>query len=79
MTPKKTPTKRSNGAAKSTKTRTRKTPAAPLAGKVRPTLTNEDIARHAYALWESRGRPVGSPDEDWHRAKEQLTERSRKA
>jgi hypothetical protein len=35
-------------------------------------LTDEEIAQRAYALWESRGRPIGSQDEDWYRAKEEL-------
>ena len=34
--------------------------------------SNEEIARKAYALWEDRGRPLGSPDEDWYRAKDEL-------
>jgi len=35
-------------------------------------FSSEDIAQRAYALWEGRGRPMGSPEEDWHRAIEQL-------
>ena len=35
-------------------------------------LTDEEIAKRAYALWESRGRPMGSQEEDWYRAKEEL-------
>jgi hypothetical protein len=38
--------------------------------------SDEEIARLAYDLWERRGRPMGSPDEDWHQAKEQLKEGS---
>lgn len=34
--------------------------------------SDEDISRLAYALWEERGRPIGSPDEDWFQAKAQL-------
>ena len=30
--------------------------------------SHEAIALLAYALWEQRGRPVGSPEEDWVRA-----------
>jgi hypothetical protein len=26
------------------------------------------IAQSAYHLWEERGRPEGSPEEDWHKA-----------
>jgi hypothetical protein len=32
----------------------------------------EEIARLAYRLWDERGRPEGSPDEDWFRAEKQL-------
>ena len=28
----------------------------------------EHIALLAYSYWESRGCPIGSPDEDWFRA-----------
>jgi len=33
----------------------------------------EDIAKLAYALWEARGCPAGSPEEDWFRAEAELT------
>jgi hypothetical protein len=36
----------------------------------------EEIARRAYQLWEERGHPHGSPDEDWHRAEQELRLRS---
>ena len=83
MTPKKTPPKRSNGAAKketakaepkksSPKARVRKAPAVPVAEPAPHALSEEEIAREAYYLWESRGKPMGSPEEDWHKAKEQL-------
>jgi Protein of unknown function (DUF2934) len=58
-----------------------KTPAEPrrLSGPpaeadavVNQVLADEEIARKAYALWESRGRPFGSPDEDWYRAVHEL-------
>jgi hypothetical protein len=32
----------------------------------------EEIARLAYSYWESRGCPVGSPEEDWFRAESEL-------
>ena len=36
---------------------------------------NEDAIRKiAYALWERRGAPVGSPDVDWVEAERQLRE-----
>lgn len=34
--------------------------------------TQEEIALKAYLLWEERGRPFGSAEEDWFRAREQL-------
>lgn len=37
---------------------------------------HHDIAALAYELWQARGCPEGSPDEDWFQAAEQL--RSRK-
>jgi len=33
-----------------------------------PTEFEEHIARRAYALWEQRGRPLGSPQVDWYEA-----------
>jgi Protein of unknown function (DUF2934) len=33
----------------------------------------EEIEQLAYKLWEDRGRPEGSPNEDWFRAEEELT------
>ena len=36
----------------------------------------EDIACLAYQLWQERGCPNGSPDEDWYRAEEQLLSQS---
>jgi hypothetical protein len=35
--------------------------------------TDDEIARKAYALWEDRGCPMGSPEDDWFRAKNELT------
>ncbi len=36
------------------------------------TATTSDVAALAYRLWQERGCPVGSPDEDWHKAEELL-------
>jgi hypothetical protein len=33
----------------------------------------EEIARRAYELWEQRGRPNGSREEDWFRAESELS------
>lgn len=35
-------------------------------------VNQEETARLAYALWQSRGCPEGSPDEDWFAAEEKL-------
>jgi hypothetical protein len=36
---------------------------------------HEDIAKLAHAMWEARGRPEGSPDEDWFHATQELRAR----
>ncbi|SRR5579864_268173 len=36
---------------------------------------HEDIAILAHALWEARGCPEGSPEEDWFHAAQQLRAR----
>jgi hypothetical protein len=36
-------------------------------------LSENEVRQRAYSLWESRGRPIGSPEVDWYRAKEQLS------
>ena len=30
------------------------------------------VAELAYTLWESRGCPIGSPEEDWFKAEQEL-------
>jgi hypothetical protein len=37
---------------------------------------HEDIARLAYELWQGRGCPEGSPEEDWFRAAHELRSRA---
>jgi hypothetical protein len=32
----------------------------------------EQIESLAYSLWQERGRPEGTPEEDWFRAEEEL-------
>ena len=39
-------------------------------------LGEEDIAVLAYELWQARGCPDGSPDEDWYQAVERLRPRT---
>jgi hypothetical protein len=36
---------------------------------------HEAIARLAYAAWEARGYPHGSPEDDWFWAEEQLSKK----
>ena len=44
--------------------------ASALSVEVRPTY--EEIAFRAYVLWEARGRPEGSAEDDWFRAEQEL-------
>ena len=37
---------------------------------------HDDIAALAYKLWQARGGPEGSPEEDWFRAAQELRARS---
>lgn len=37
----------------------------------------EEIARRAYELWQKRGAPHGSDQEDWHAAERELNGGSR--
>lgn len=41
--------------------------------------SREQIADLARALWEARGSPEGSPEDDWYRAEEQLKARAQAA
>ena len=38
--------------------------------------THEEIVALAYTLWQQRGCPEGSPEEDWLAAEQQLLARS---
>jgi hypothetical protein len=40
------------------------------------TFGHREIETLAYDLWQARGCPHGSPEEDWHRAIEQLLARA---
>jgi hypothetical protein len=33
---------------------------------------HEAIAQLAYSYWQARGCPIGSPEEDWYRAENDL-------
>jgi hypothetical protein len=39
------------------------------------TFGHNDIAQLAHALWQARGCPEGSPEEDWYRAARELRAR----
>jgi hypothetical protein len=42
-------------------------------------VEERETAALAYRLWEQRGRPVGSPEEDWYRAQSELKARRGRA
>jgi Protein of unknown function (DUF2934) len=44
--------------------------------QVPETSMGEDIAKLAYALWQQRGCPYGSPEFDWLEAERNLREAS---
>jgi hypothetical protein len=44
----------------------------PISQEPLPEISNDEIALRAYFLWEGRGKPIGSPEEDWFRATEEL-------
>jgi hypothetical protein len=35
-------------------------------------ILHEQISLRAYQLWQERGCPIGSPEEDWSRAEEEI-------
>ena len=46
--------------------------------KREPVMQNsaeQDVANLAYALWQERGRPEGSPEVDWIRAEQLIQTR----
>jgi hypothetical protein len=49
-------------------------PASESKRKVSATAAPESgqVAELAYTLWESRGCPIGSPEEDWFKAEQEL-------
>jgi hypothetical protein len=44
--------------------------------KVERTVTDVEISRLAYQIYEARGRTHGSPLEDWLRAEQELANRA---
>jgi hypothetical protein len=50
----------------------------PTVGHGIPAFGHAEIEVLAYELWQARGCPEGSPEEDWYRAAEQLRARAEK-
>jgi DUF2934 family protein len=48
-------------------------PARIRPAKIPQTLSENEVRQRAYSLWEGRGSPIGSPEEDWYLAKKQLS------
>lgn len=40
-----------------------------------PPMLHQSVEDLAYHYWNHRGRPVGSPDEEWFRAEEEVRAR----
>ncbi|HEX3599375.1 MAG TPA: DUF2934 domain-containing protein [Lacipirellulaceae bacterium] len=38
-----------------------------------PVISDDEIARRAYAIWQARGCPPGDGADDWQTAKNELT------
>ena len=55
---------------------TGQTPGDPINEHGIRTFGHADIAELAHALWQARGGPQGSPEEDWLRAVHELRTRS---
>ena len=51
-------------------------PPTPAAGHGVAPFGHDEIAALAYQLWQARGCPEGSPEEDWFHAAEQLRSRA---
>jgi DUF2934 family protein len=45
----------------------------------RPEVDQAAISARAYELWQERGRPIGSDQEDWFRAEQELRASTRSA
>ncbi len=52
------------------------TPTAVIVEDEPRVTTTEAIAELAYSYWQARGYQGGSPQEDWFRAEEELTNRA---
>jgi hypothetical protein len=67
--------KKAKAPAKPRKTAAKKTEATPIAlveaAKPAP-VTHEDISKLAHRFWAERGHQHGTPEQDWHRAEQEL-------
>ncbi len=50
---------------------------SPLLYRKRAQPSQNDITALAYHLWQARGRPEGSPEEDWFHAERELASQGR--
>ena len=73
----KSPVRKKAASSANVPKRHKKAASAPLTPRE---VTQEEIARLAYAYWEQRGYENGSPEVDWFRAERELraTERQPK-
>ena len=53
----------------------KRAPTAPPGEPPTEVQCSEQIAALAHALWESRGCPEGTADEDWYQAERMLLEK----
>ena len=47
----------------------------PINTTEQPIITHEEIARRAYSLWMESGSPIGTDEENWLRAENELRTR----
>ena len=51
------------------------TPTVDASKTISVEVDESGIAALAYELWQERGCPIGSPEEDWFRAEQELKRR----
>ncbi len=49
-----------------------------LSAEQKSNAEHGEIAQLAYQLWQERGCPTGSPEDDWNRAQAELVNRSKR-
>jgi Protein of unknown function (DUF2934) len=52
-------------------------PGSPVNPAAVEIVTESQIAARAYELWQERGRPIGSDQEDWLQAERELKSRNK--